>query len=233
VATPSTCSSTLTRGVDLPRPRCLPDSRDGTVVAFSMPLGGLISGRPFRPLSRAISPRCGAAAEEAPPDLCRCRRMGPGEWGSNFDRMEGVQEPASRHSARPRSCLSRGLVWVGRLPWDGPDRQYRKDIPTIRAGTGLGLFPWYPELNRVVCARSREDPSRHSYVPCSQLSCSMEGLGCVSRDWEDHQSEPLLRFIPGSPGLGPTGRHRNHGDVARAHAAPAPRRYSSISVSLL
>src|SRR5512134_1108805 len=51
-------SSILTRGVSLPRPRRSPRAPcDAGVVAFSMPLG-LMSGRPFRPFSRAISMRC-------------------------------------------------------------------------------------------------------------------------------------------------------------------------------
>jgi hypothetical protein len=54
----NTRSSTLTRGLTLPRRGLFP-GRVGPagVVAFSMPLG-LISGRPFNPFSRAISSRC-------------------------------------------------------------------------------------------------------------------------------------------------------------------------------
>ena len=55
----TTWSSTLTRGDDLPRPRCLPPRGSFGVVPLSIPLG-LISGRPFRPFSRAISSRCSA-----------------------------------------------------------------------------------------------------------------------------------------------------------------------------
>ena len=55
-----TSDSTATRGVALPRPRCLPGlpMRFGS-VPFSMPLG-LIEGRPFKPFTRAISSRCAA-----------------------------------------------------------------------------------------------------------------------------------------------------------------------------
>src|ERR1700685_1040164 len=53
----SSVSSTLTHGVTLPRPRrpARTSLRSG-VVPCSMPLG-LISGRPFKPFSRAISSR--------------------------------------------------------------------------------------------------------------------------------------------------------------------------------
>src|SRR5690242_12175002 len=53
----STSCSTIARGADLPRLRCLLRRDDFGVVAFSIPLG-LIVGRPFKPFSRAISSRC-------------------------------------------------------------------------------------------------------------------------------------------------------------------------------
>src|SRR5208282_3501849 len=61
-ATRITLVSGVTRGVTLPRPRRLARLPPGfCLVGSSMPLG-LITGRPLRPFSRAISSRCAATS---------------------------------------------------------------------------------------------------------------------------------------------------------------------------